>query len=136
MRGILKGFKQFILRGSVVDLAVGVVMGAAFNAVVTGLVKDIITPFIGAIFAVPNFADLSFVLHGSKFMYGEFLNALISLLLTAIAIYFFIIVPINALVARMHTEPPADPSTKKCPQCFSEIPKEATRCAFCTQAVA
>lgn len=133
---MLQGFKQFILRGNVVDLAVGVVIGASFNSVVNALVKDFLTPLIAAIFTVPNFANLTFTLNGSQFMYGEFVNALISFLLTAAAVYFFVVTPINALVARMRTQDkPADPTTKKCPQCMSEIPIQATRCAYCTQAV-
>jgi len=132
---MLKGFKQFVLRGNVVDLAVGVVVGAAFGTVVTALVKDLITPFISAIAKSPNFANLAFTLNGSKFMYGDFLNALISFLLVAATVYFFVVTPMNMLVSRMHKEPPADPTTKKCPECLSEIPKEAKRCAFCGQMI-
>lgn len=126
-------FKQFLLRGNVVDLAVGVVIGAAFGSVVTALVKDILTPFIAAIAKVPNFSGLSFTLNGSQFMYGDFANALISFLLVAGAIFFFIIKPMNLLIAYSHKEPPADPTNKKCPECLSEIPIEAKRCAYCTQ---
>jgi large conductance mechanosensitive channel len=129
---MLKGFKQFILRGNVVDLAVGVVIGAAFSAVVTALVTDLITPLIGAIVKSPNFSHLAFTINGSKFMYGDFLNALISFLLVASAVYFFIVTPINTLVARSRKEPSTDPTTKKCTECFSEIPAQARRCAFCT----
>jgi large conductance mechanosensitive channel len=132
---MLKGFKQFVLRGNVVDLAVGVVIGAAFGTVVTALVKDLITPFISAIAKSPNFSNLAFTINGSKFMYGDFLNALISFLLVAAVVYFFVVTPMNMLVSRMHKEPPADPTTKKCPECLSEIPKEANRCAFCTQVI-
>lgn len=128
----MKGFKQFLLRGNVVDLAVGVVIGAAFGAVVTALVKDLLTPLIAALVKQPDFSGLSFTLNGSKFLYGEFINALLSFLIIATAIYFFVVLPINALIARMHREPvPADPTTKKCPECLSEIPIDARRCAFC-----
>jgi large conductance mechanosensitive channel len=130
---MLNGFKQFILRGNVVDLAVGVVIGSAFGAVVTALVSDVLTPFIGAIAKIPDFSDLSFTIRGSVFMYGHFLNALISFVLVAAAIYFFVVTPINALVQRSKREnKPADPTTKKCRECFSEIPIQATRCAYCT----
>jgi large conductance mechanosensitive channel len=129
---MLKEFKQFLLRGNVVDLAVGVVIGASFGAVVDGLVKDLITPLIGAIAKVPDFSGLMFTLNGSQFMYGSFINALISFILVAGAIFFFVIKPMNILIARSHREPPADPTTKKCPECLSEIPMTATRCAYCT----
>jgi large conductance mechanosensitive channel len=132
---MLKGFKQFVLRGNVVDLAVGVVIGAGFGTVVTALVKDLITPLIGAITRTPNFSNLAFSLNGSKFMYGDFINALISFVLVAAFIYFFVVTPMNLLVSRMHKEPPADPTTKKCPECLSEIPIDAKRCAFCAQAI-
>lgn len=130
---MLKGFKQFILRGNVVDLSVGVVVGASFGTVVSALVKDIITPLIGALGKVPDFSQLSFTLNGSKFMIGDFLNAFIAFLIVATAIYFFVVVPINVLVARAKkNKVPDDPMTKKCPECLSEIPREATRCAHCT----
>ena len=132
---VLQEFKQFLLRGNVVDLAVGVVVGAAFGTVVTALVKDILTPFIAAIAKVPNFAGLSFTLNGSQFMYVDFINALISFFLVASAIFFFVIKPMNLLIARSRKEPPADPTTKKCPECLSEIPLGAKRCSFCTQPV-
>jgi large conductance mechanosensitive channel len=132
---MLNGFKQFILRGNVVDLAVGVVIGAAFGTVVTALVKDLLTPLIAAIAQVPDFSGLAFTIRGSKFMYGDLINAIIAFLLVASAVYFFVVAPMNALVARMKKAPPADPTSKKCPECLSEIPLAATRCAFCTQAV-
>lgn len=132
---MLKEFKQFLLRGNVVDLAVGVVIGAAFGTVVSSLVKDILTPLIAAIVSVPDFSGLSFSMRGSQFRYGDFLNALISFLIAAAAIFFFVVKPINMLVARSRKEPPADPTTKKCKECLSEIPIEAKRCAHCTQAV-
>lgn len=129
---MLKGFKQFILRGNVVDLAVGVVMGAAFGTVVTSVVKDLLTPFIAALVGKPDFSALAVEIHGSKLMIGNFLNALISFLLIAAAVYFFIVVPVNAIISRARKEPPPDPTTKKCPECLSEIPIDARRCAFCT----
>jgi large conductance mechanosensitive channel len=133
----MKGFKQFLLRGNVVDLAVGVVIGAAFGAVVTSFVKDVLTPFIAAIVKQPDFSGMFFEVHSSKIMYGSFLNALIAFLLVATAVYYFVVLPINALVARARKAPaPADPTTKKCPECLSEIPIDAKRCAFCTSVVA
>src|SRR5712692_3428702 len=130
---MLKGFKQFILRGNVLDLAVAVVMGVAFGAVVTALVKDLITPLIAAIVGKPDFSAIAFTVNGSKFLIGDFINAVVSFLLIAAAIYFFVIVPVNALVARMRRgEAPPDPTTKKCPECLSEVPIAARRCAFCT----
>ena len=130
---MLKGFKQFMMRGNVVDLAVAVVIGAAFGAVVTALVKDLITPLIAAIFGKPDFSAIVFDVNGSKFMIGDFINAVVSFLLISIAIYFFVVLPVNALTARMHRgEAPPDPTTKKCPECLSEVPIAAKRCAFCT----
>jgi large conductance mechanosensitive channel len=131
----MKGFKQFILRGNVVDLAVGVVIGASFGAVVTALVANVITPLISAIIKAPDFSDLAFTINGSKFMYGNFLNALISFLIVAAVIYFFVVVPINTLIARTKREAPLDPTTKKCPECISEIPIQAKRCAYCTSII-
>jgi large conductance mechanosensitive channel len=125
------GFKQFLLRGSVVDLAVGVVVGAAFGAVVSALVKDLLTPLIAAIVAKPDFSAFTFTVNGSKFLYGDFLNAVVSFVIVAATIYYFVVLPINALVARVHREPPADPTTKRCPECLSEIPIAAKRCAHC-----
>jgi large conductance mechanosensitive channel len=133
---MLKGFKQFLLRGNVVDLAVAVVMGAAFGAVVTALVKDLLTPLIAALIGKPDFSSLSFTLNGSLFPIGDFFNALLSFLLFAAAVYFFVVTPINALISRSRKEPPADPTTKKCPECRSEIPLDAKRCAYCTTVVA
>ena len=129
---MLKGFKQFILRGNVVDLAVGVVVGAAFSNIVNALVKDLITPFISAIAKSPDFSSLYFTVNGSKFMYGEFFNSLISFVLIAASVYFFVVTPINFLVSKSKKEKPADLANKKCPECLSEIPSEATRCAHCT----
>ena len=132
---MLKEFNQFILRGNVVDLAVGVVIGAAFSSVVASLVSDILTPFISAIAKVPDFSGLLFTINGSKFMYGHFLNALISFILVAMTIFFFVVKPINLLVSRSHKEPSPDPTTKKCKECLSEIPIDARRCSHCTQLV-
>jgi large conductance mechanosensitive channel len=133
---MLKGFKQFLLRGNVVDMAVGIVVGAAFGAVISGLVKDLLTPLIAALVKQPDFSTLTFTLNGSKFLYGEFINALLSFLIVSAAIYFFVVAPVNALVARSHKDPPADPTTQKCPECLSEIPIAARRCAFCGQPTA
>jgi large conductance mechanosensitive channel len=133
---MLKGFKQFILRGNVIDLAVAVVIGAAFGAVVTALVKDLLTPLIAALVGKPDFSRLTFTVNNSQFLYGEFINALISFLLLAAAVYFFVIAPMNAIVARMHRgEAPPDPTMKKCPECLSEIPIAARRCSQCTAVV-
>jgi large conductance mechanosensitive channel len=132
----MKGFKQFLLRGNVIDLAVGVVIGAAFGTVVSSFVKDVLTPLIAAIVKQPDFAQMSVTINGSKIMYGSFLNALIAFLLVAAAVYYFVVLPVNALVARARKAPvPADPTTKKCPECLSEIPIDAKRCAFCTSVV-
>ena len=133
--GVFSEFKQFLLRGNVVDLAVGVVIGAAFGTIVTALVKDLLTPFISAVARVPNFAGLQFTLRGSTFLYGDFLNAFISFLLVSIAVFFFVVKPMNILISRSHNEPPADPTTRKCPECMSEIPIEARRCSHCAQVV-
>jgi large conductance mechanosensitive channel len=131
----MKGFRAFLLRGNVVDLAVGVVIGVAFGTVVTALVKDLVTPLIAALFGQPDFGSLTFTLNKSKFLYGDFINALIAFVLVAIVIYFFVVLPFTALIARFHKEPPADPTTRKCPECLSEIPIEARRCAFCGELV-
>jgi large conductance mechanosensitive channel len=134
---VLKGFKQFMLRGNVVDLAVAVVIGGAFGAVVTAFVKDLITPFIAAIVGKPDFSAIAFTINGSKFLVGEFINALVSFLLVGTAVYFFVVVPVNALTARMRRgEVPPDPTTKNCPECLSEIPIAAKRCAHCTSKLA
>jgi large conductance mechanosensitive channel len=131
---MLDGFKKFILRGNVVDMAVGVVIGAAFGGVVGSLTKGLLTPFIGALVKLPDFSNLKYNVRGSDFLVGDFLNAVISFVLIAAAVYFFVVVPINWLVARMHKEQaPAAPTTKKCPECMSDIPIEAKRCAHCTQ---
>ena len=134
---MLKGFREFLFRGNVVDLAVAVVIGGAFGAIVTALVKDLITPVIAALVGKPDFSALVFTVNGSKFLYGDFLNAVVSFLLVAAAIYFFVVVPINAASSRIKkpAAPPAPPATKQCPECLSEIPAAAKRCAHCTSVV-
>jgi large conductance mechanosensitive channel len=129
----MKGFKQFLLRGNVIDLAVGVVIGAAFGTAVSSFVKDVLTPLIAAIVKQPDFSQMFVTVNSSKIMYGSFLNALIAFMLVAVAVYYFVVLPVNTLVARARKAPaPADPTTKKCPECLSEIPIDAKRCAFCT----
>jgi large conductance mechanosensitive channel len=133
MKTILNGFKEFILRGSVVDLAVGIMVGAAFNSVVSSLVKDLMTPLIAAIIKQPNFSALTFTVRGSQFLYGDFINNLISFLITAVTVYFFVVLPINKL-SSLHKKPgpAAEATTKTCPECLSTIPAKANRCAYCT----
>jgi large conductance mechanosensitive channel len=133
---MLDGFKKFILRGNVVDMAVGVVIGAAFGGVVTEMTKAFLTPLIALIVGKPDYSKLKFVIRDTTFPIGDFINACISFFLIAAAIYFFVVVPVNLLVARMNRgAKPPDPTTKKCPECLSEIPIEARRCAHCTQPV-
>ena len=129
MRSALQGFKEFISRGSVVELAVAVVIGAAFGAVVTSLVADLLTPLIAAIFGQQDFSRLSFTVNGSEFMYGNFINAVISFLLVAFAIYFVVVAPMNKWRERKAAG--EDPATKECPECLSEIPRGAKLCRFC-----
>ncbi|MCI0438234.1 MAG: large conductance mechanosensitive channel protein MscL [Chloroflexi bacterium] len=136
MVGVAQEFRKFLLRGNVIDLAVAVVIGAAFGAVVTALVQDLLTPLIAAIFGEPDFSNLTFKINGSVFQYGHFINAVISFLMIATAIFFFVVKPVNMLIARSRTQPPADPTTKKCPECLSTIPIQASRCAYCTSEVA
>jgi large conductance mechanosensitive channel len=132
----MKGFKQFLLRGNVLDLAVAVVMGAAFGAVVTALVKDLLTPIIAAIVGKPDFSNIVFEVNGSKFLIGDFVNAVISFVLIGAAVYFFVVLPVNTLMARMKRgEAPPDPTTKNCPECLSQVPIAARRCAFCTSTI-
>jgi large conductance mechanosensitive channel len=131
----VRGFKAFLLRGNVVELATAVVIGVAFGVVIAAFVKDLVTPLIAAIGGQPDFSAMSFTVNNSKFLYGDFINALIAFLLVAAVIYFLVIVPYTALMARSKKEPPADPTTKKCPECQSEIPIDARRCAFCGQLV-
>ncbi len=127
----MKGFKQFLLRGNVIDLAVAVVIGATFGAVVNALVKDLLTPLIAAIFGKPDFSAISFTLNGSVFLLGDFINAVITFVLVAAAVYYFVVLPVNALISRSRREPSPDPTTRKCPECLSEIPIGARRCAYC-----
>jgi len=131
---MLKGFRDFVLRGNVLDLAVAVVIGAAFGSIVTSLVKDLITPLIAAIVQKPDFSYLVFHLHGANITYGNFLNALISFLLIAASVYFFVVLPVNTLLSRMKLIAPK-PATKACPECLSDIPAAAKRCAHCGQPV-
>ncbi|MGH2611797.1 MAG: large conductance mechanosensitive channel protein MscL [Rhabdochlamydiaceae bacterium] len=131
---MLQGFKQFILKGNVVDLAVGVVIGVAFGSVVTALVKDLITPIIGAVGGKPDFSSISFSINNSKFLVGDFLNALISFVIIAAVIYFFVVIPMNKLLAQMNKGKSVDPTEKKCSECLSLIPLPAKRCKFCTSA--
>jgi large conductance mechanosensitive channel len=130
-----KEFKSFLLRGNVVDLAVGIVIGAAFGAVVTALVADLITPIIAAIIGKPDFSNLSFTINGSKFAYGEFINALLAFLSIATAVFFFVVKPVNTLMARRHAHREEDAESIPCPECLSEIPREARKCAFCASPV-
>ena len=132
---MLKDFKQFVLRGNVVDLAVAVVMGVAFGAVVTSLVTNLVTPIIAAIFGKPDFSSLYLTINGSVFAYGAFLNSVIAFVTVAFAMFFFVVRPVNALMARRRIEPPVDPTVRDCPECLSSIPVAAKRCAFCTAEV-
>jgi large conductance mechanosensitive channel len=129
---VLKDFRTFLLRGNVVDLAVAVVVGAAFGAVVTALVRDLLTPIIALIFGKPNFSNLSFTINSSHFLYGDFINYLFSFVTIAAAVFFFVVQPVNALMRRMKTEPPVDDEVRSCTECLSDIPRQARRCAFCT----
>jgi large conductance mechanosensitive channel len=135
MTNLLKDFKQFLLRGNVVDMAVGIVIGVVFGSVITALVSDLLTPLIAAIAKVPDFSGLFFTLNGSQFKYGHFVNAIISFILVAAAIFFFVVKPMNMLIAKSRKEAPADPTTKKCPECMGEVPVDAKRCMHCTQVI-
>jgi large conductance mechanosensitive channel len=130
------GFKQFLLRGNVVDLAVGVVVGAAFGGVVTAFTKDLLTPLIAAVAGRPNFAAIHFTINNSQFLVGDFVNSVVSFLIVAASVYYLVVLPVNALISRSRREPPADPTTKKCPECLSEIAIGAKRCAFCASPLA
>ena len=129
----LAGFKNFILRGNSVDLAVGVVIGASFNTIISILVKDILTPLVASIFQVPNFSGLQFIVNGTPIKYGDFLNSVISFILVGFAVYFLVIMPMNTFRERVYG--PQAPKTKKCPECLSDIPLGANRCAFCAQKI-
>jgi large conductance mechanosensitive channel len=132
---MLRDFKTFLLRGNVVDLAVGIVIGAAFSAVIKGLVADLLTPIIAAIIGKPDFSSLAFTINGSHFLYGSFINDLISFVSVAAALFFFVVQPVNALMARRRTEPDVASETAPCPQCLSDVPKLARKCAFCGSAL-
>ena len=132
---MLKDFRQFLLRGNLVDLAIAVVIGAAFGAVVAALVADLITPLIAAIGGKPDFSDLAFTINGSRFAYGHFLNAIITFVIIAAVVFFFVVKPVNALLERMQTSGPVEEETRECPACLSQIPYAARRCAFCTEEV-
>jgi len=132
---MLKEFREFILRGNLVDLAVAVVIGTAFGAVVTALVKDLVTPLIAAIGGKPDFSGLTFKINGSEFLYGDFINAFIAFVIIAAVIFFVVIKPVNSLMARFQPAPAVDVTTRVCPECVSDIPISARRCAFCTTLV-
>jgi large conductance mechanosensitive channel len=132
---MFKEFRQFILRGNLVDLAVAVVIGAAFGAVIAALVKDLVTPLIAAIGGQPDFSGLTFTINDSVFRYGDFLNALLAFLIVAAVVFFLVIKPVNTLLERVKTEPPVDEETRDCPECLSQIPTAARRCAYCTAEV-
>ena len=130
----VKGFREFITRGNLLELAVAVVVGTAFTAVVTAIVKDLITPLIAAIFKQPNFSTLTFTVHGSKFLYGDFINALIAFVIIALVVYFLIVLPMAKLIMRLERNKEA--TERDCPECLSSIPLAATRCKYCTVEVA
>ena len=132
----MKDFKEFLLRGNLVDMAVGIVIGLAFAAVITALVADLVTPLIAAIGGNPDFSSLSFTINNSRFLYGEFINALITFIVIAAVIFFLVVKPVNAMMAKRRVAPPVDADVRACPECLSEIPKAARRCAFCTAEVA
>ena len=132
---MLDGFKKFILRGNVVDLAVGVVIGAAFGGVITAFTKDLLTPFIAALVGKPDFSSVGFKIGETAFPVGDFINSVVSFLLVAGAVYFFVVLPLNALMARLNPAKEAAPTTRPCPECLSDIPIEARRCAHCAQPV-
>jgi large conductance mechanosensitive channel len=131
----MKDFKEFLLRGNLVDMAVGIVVGIAFAAVVTALVGDLITPLIAAIGGQSDFSGLSFTINNSRFLYGAFINSAITFVVIAAVIFFLVVKPVNALMARRKTQAPVDETIKGCPYCLSQIPAAASRCAFCTQPV-
>jgi large conductance mechanosensitive channel len=129
----MKGFRDFILRGNVVDLAIAVVIGAAFGAVVAAFVKDLVTPLIAAIGGQPDFSNIYFTINNSKFLIGDFINVLLTFLIVAAILYFFVVLPVNQLMKRFKPEvAPAPETTRDCPYCTSKVSKEATRCPFCT----
>jgi len=131
---MVREFRQFILRGNLVDLAVAVVIGTAFGAVVTALVRDLVTPLLAAVGGKQDFSALSFTINDSHFLYGDFLNALVTFVVVAAVIFLFVVKPVNALMERYRTEPAPERETTECPECLSQIPEAAHRCAFCTAA--
>ena len=135
LAAMLTEFKKFLLRGNVVDLAVAVVIGAAFTALVNAFVKDLITPLIAAIGGKRDFSALQFEINGSAFLYGDFINAALTFLIVAAVVFFFVVKPVNALLDRFQTEQPLQEETRECPQCISQIPARASRCSFCTSDV-
>ena len=135
MPSLLKEFRTFILRGNLVDVAVGIVIGIAFAALVSAFVADLITPIIAAIAGKHDFSSLSFTIHKSRFLYGDFINALITFLTVAAVMFFLVVKPMNTLMARLRTEPKVDHATRECTECLSDVPTEAKRCAFCTSAL-
>jgi large conductance mechanosensitive channel len=135
MKSVAQEFRTFILRGSVIDLAVGIIIGAAFGAVVNALVKDLFTPLIAAIFGKPDFSAITFTIHRSQFLIGDFINVLIAFITIALVVFFFVIKPVNFLMSRRKTELPPDPTTRDCPHCLSSIPLKASVCPFCTRDV-
>jgi large conductance mechanosensitive channel len=132
---VLREFREFLLRGNLVEIAVGLVLALAFTAVVTSLVEDMITPVIAAVFGQPDFGGLTFTINDSVFRYGEFLNAVLSFVLIGAVLFFLVVKPVNALVARARREGPEEPGLRQCPECLSEIPAAARRCSFCTSEV-
>ena len=135
MKSLMKEFREFLVRGNLVELAVAFVIGVAFGALVNAFVKDLITPIIAAIFGSHDFSALTFTINKSRFLYGDFINALLTFVSVAAAVFFFVVKPYNALMARRKTEPPVDETVRACPECLSDIPRAARRCAFCTAEV-
>ena|SRR6478672_1806888 len=132
MRSLADEFKTFLFRGNLVELAVAVVIGLAFTAVVAAMVEDLVTPLIAAIFGKPDFSDLTFTINGSVFKYGDFINKLLNFVIVAAVIFFVVIKPVNALMARSRKDAPPDPTLRKCPRCLETVASAATRCKFCT----
>lgn len=130
---MLRGFRDFILRGNVMDLAVAVIIGAAFTAIVTSLTEKIINPLLGALIGKPNFGYLIAHVHGGEIRYGDFLTAIVNFILIAAVVYFFLVLPAQYLVKKFHPDVATPQATKACPQCLSDVPVAATRCKFCTQ---
>jgi large conductance mechanosensitive channel len=133
VRSLLREFRQFILRGNVVDLAVGIVIGVAFTGVVQGLVRDLINPLIAMLFGKPDFSKFHFTINHAVFAYGDFINRALTLLIIGAAVFFLVVKPVNLMIDRFHLSPaPSSPATKTCPDCFTDIPAKASRCPNCT----